>query len=67
MQRAVNCVAIGADVALDPQQVDAVKQILADTGKRGVDLAIDCAGKETRAVRIPSASAFSRSRMRAVS
>lgn len=38
--------AIGADAALDPKQMDAVKQILADTGKRGVDLAFDCAGKE---------------------
>jgi L-iditol 2-dehydrogenase len=39
--------AIGADVALDPREGDAVKQILADTSKRGVDLAIDCAGKDT--------------------
>lgn len=37
--------AMGADVALDPDQVDAAKQILADTGKRGVDMAIDCATK----------------------
>lgn len=38
--------AMGADVALDPRDVDPVKQILSDTGKRGVDLAFDCAGKE---------------------
>jgi L-iditol 2-dehydrogenase len=37
----------GADVVLDPTQVDAVKQVLSDTGKRGVDLAFDCAGKNT--------------------
>jgi L-iditol 2-dehydrogenase len=34
---------MGADVALGS---DAVKQIRADTGGRGVDLAIDCAAKE---------------------
>jgi L-iditol 2-dehydrogenase len=38
--------AIGADVVLDPRQIDVVKQIAADTGKRGVDMAIDCAAKE---------------------
>jgi L-iditol 2-dehydrogenase len=38
--------AIGADAALNPREIDVVKQILSDTGKRGVDLAIDCAGKD---------------------
>src|SRR5580704_11818348 len=37
---------LGADAAIDPGAVDAVKQIAADTGRRGVDLAIDCAAKE---------------------
>ena len=37
---------MGADVVLDPNEVDVAKQILADTGKRGVDCAIDCAAKE---------------------
>jgi L-iditol 2-dehydrogenase len=36
---------LGADVTLDPLAVNPVQQILADTGKRGVDLAIDCATK----------------------
>ena len=36
---------LGADVALDPAAVDPVRQIAADTGKRGVDCAIDCAAK----------------------
>jgi L-iditol 2-dehydrogenase len=35
--------ALGADVALDPAEVDAPRQILADTSNRGVDIAIDCA------------------------
>jgi len=38
--------AIGADVVLNPHEVDVVKQINADTGKRGVDMAVDCAAKE---------------------
>jgi L-iditol 2-dehydrogenase len=38
--------AIGADAALDPRQIDVVKQIHSDTGNRGVDLAFDCAGKD---------------------
>jgi threonine dehydrogenase-like Zn-dependent dehydrogenase len=38
--------AIGADVVLDPRQVDVVRQIESDTGKRGVDLAVDCAAKD---------------------
>ena len=37
---------MGAQVALDPDQVDGARQILADTGGRGVDCAIDCAAKE---------------------
>jgi len=36
---------IGADAALDPLAIDPVQQILADTGGRGVDVAIDCAAK----------------------
>ena len=36
---------LGADAVLDPAAVDPVQQILADTGKRGVDLALDCATK----------------------
>jgi len=34
---------IGAAAAIDPAAVDPVKQILADSGGRGVDCAIDCA------------------------
>ncbi|HLK69892.1 MAG TPA: alcohol dehydrogenase catalytic domain-containing protein [Bryobacteraceae bacterium] len=37
---------MGADVVLDPAEIDVVKQILADTGNRGVDCAMDCAAKE---------------------
>jgi len=37
---------MGADVALDPEQLDAARQILADTAHRGVDCAIDCAARE---------------------
>lgn len=37
---------LGADVVIDPAQVDPVKQVLADTGQRGVDVSIDCATKE---------------------
>jgi L-iditol 2-dehydrogenase len=37
---------MGADVALDSREGDPVRQILFDTGKRGVDIAIDCATKE---------------------
>jgi len=36
---------LGADAAVDPTAIDPAKQILQDTGKRGVDLAIDCASK----------------------
>jgi len=37
---------MGADAALDPNAMDVVRQIEADTGGRGVDCAIDCAAKE---------------------
>jgi L-iditol 2-dehydrogenase len=37
---------LGADVALDPNAIDEVKQIAADTAKRGVDCAFDCAAAE---------------------
>jgi L-iditol 2-dehydrogenase len=37
---------MGADVALDPNELDVVRQIRADTGDRGVDCAIDCAAKQ---------------------
>jgi threonine dehydrogenase-like Zn-dependent dehydrogenase len=37
---------VGADAAIEPHAVDAVRQILADTGNRGVDAAIDCGGKD---------------------
>src|SRR5205085_12359616 len=37
--------AMGADATFDPTQVDPAKQIMAETGKRGVDVAIDCATK----------------------
>jgi L-iditol 2-dehydrogenase len=36
---------LGADAMIDPAQVDAVQQVLSDTGQRGVDVAIDCAAK----------------------
>jgi L-iditol 2-dehydrogenase len=36
---------MGADASLDPQAVDPARQVLADTGQRGVDAAIDCAAK----------------------
>ena len=38
--------AMGADVALDPGEIDAPKQIFAEASNRGVDCAIDCAAKE---------------------
>ena len=37
---------MGAHATLDPGEVDCARQILADTGGRGVDCAIDCAAKE---------------------
>jgi L-iditol 2-dehydrogenase len=36
---------LGADVVIDPAQVDPVRQVLSDTGQRGVDVSIDCASK----------------------
>jgi L-iditol 2-dehydrogenase len=36
---------LGADAMVDPSAVDTVQQVLDDTGKRGVDFAIDCASK----------------------
>ncbi len=41
--RREQAVLAGADAAIDPRACDPVKQIMADTGKRGVDVAIDCA------------------------
>src|SRR5579863_3762594 len=38
--------AVGADAVIDPHAVDPVQQILSDTGQRGVDVAIDCGGKD---------------------
>jgi L-iditol 2-dehydrogenase len=37
---------MGAAEAIDPAAVDAAQQIVAETGKRGVDIAIDCAAKK---------------------
>lgn len=37
---------MGADAVVDPQAVDAGADILRDTGRRGVDAAIDCAAKD---------------------
>ena len=36
---------LGAYCVIDPSEIDPVKQILADTGKRGVDVSFDCAAK----------------------
>lgn len=36
---------VGATAAIDASAIDPVREILADTGGRGVDLAIDCAAK----------------------
>jgi L-iditol 2-dehydrogenase len=38
--------AMGADVVIDPAEVDAAHTIFAGAGNRGVDCAIDCAAKE---------------------
>lgn len=35
----------GADAVIDPAQADPVKEVLADTGGRGVDIVFDCAGR----------------------
>jgi L-iditol 2-dehydrogenase len=37
---------MGAAEAIDPGAVDAARQIVAETGGRGVDCALDCAAKE---------------------
>jgi len=37
---------MGADAVLDPGEIDAARQIQADTAGRGVDCAIDCAAKQ---------------------
>jgi L-iditol 2-dehydrogenase len=37
---------MGADAAIDPQAVDPAGEILRDTNRRGVDVAIDCAAKQ---------------------
>jgi L-iditol 2-dehydrogenase len=37
---------MGADAVIDPAQVDPVRQVLADTGQRGVDVTLDCAAKD---------------------
>jgi L-iditol 2-dehydrogenase len=37
---------LGADAVIDPNAIDPAAQIRQDTGKRGVDLAIDCASKQ---------------------
>lgn len=39
-------VRLGADVSIDPRQTDPVKEILRETGGRGVDLTFDCATQE---------------------
>jgi len=37
---------LGADVVIDPTQTDPVKEVLRDTGGRGVDVVFDCAAKD---------------------
>ena len=37
---------MGADVVIDPSAADPAREVMQDTGKRGVDLAIDCASKQ---------------------
>ena len=37
---------MGADVGIDSTAIEPVQQILKDTGGRGVDVAIDCGGKD---------------------
>jgi L-iditol 2-dehydrogenase len=36
---------MGANAAIDPAAADPIRQILTETGERGVDVAIDCAAK----------------------
>jgi L-iditol 2-dehydrogenase len=38
--------AAGAEAVIDPHGLDAAREILSDTGQRGVDVAIDCAARE---------------------
>jgi L-iditol 2-dehydrogenase len=38
---------MGVDSSLDPNALDAARQILADTAKRGVDVVFDCVAKES--------------------
>lgn len=38
--------AAGADAVMDPHGLDAAREILGDTGRRGVDVTIDCAARE---------------------
>jgi L-iditol 2-dehydrogenase len=38
--------AAGADVVMDPHGLDAAREILSETGRRGVDVTIDCAARE---------------------
>ena len=38
--------ALGADAVIDPGQVDPVRQVMSDTGQRGVDVTIDCVSKD---------------------
>ena len=38
--------AAGADAVIDPRALDPVSQVLADTGERGVDVTVDCGGKD---------------------
>lgn len=37
---------LGADEAVDPHAADPVAEILRDTGRRGVDVSFDCAGRD---------------------
>ncbi|HET8547012.1 MAG TPA: alcohol dehydrogenase catalytic domain-containing protein [Bryobacteraceae bacterium] len=37
---------MGADAVIDPRAVDAVREIRRDSGRRGVDVAIDCVTKD---------------------
>jgi len=37
---------LGADAAIDPAETDPARELIAETGGRGVDCAIDCAAKQ---------------------
>ncbi|MBC7926580.1 MAG: alcohol dehydrogenase catalytic domain-containing protein [Bryobacteraceae bacterium] len=54
---------LGASAVIDPAGTDAVRDILRETGKRGVDCAIDCA---TKAGTIQAACAVTRSAGRTI-